>query len=608
MRRYDFIWIAAAVNVLLCIPAKSAERPNVVFVMADDHRRDLMSCMGHPFIKTHNMDRIADEGLLFERAFCVTATCSPSRASVWTGKYPHQASHPSISEQGNSFLLTQTPFPKRLHDAGYATGHIGKWHLTKDLEPKPGYDYWAGTHMMPVDDPTITINGKDQKFEGFIDDVLSGLAVDFIEKHSKDDKPFFLSVGLKCPHLPYPYPERLANMFEDVDIPKPDSYNENYKESGRAPMLEKSIIRIRHSRLWKGRYKTWDNYIKRHYRSVQSLDESLGMIDEAIRKAGIADNTILIYTSDHGYSLGEHGLTEKHYAYHHPASVPLIMRWPKGIKAGARPKELALLIDLAPTVLESCGVPVPADMRGRSLKPLFNASGKPVDEWRRDFLFTYDSRHGGIPGQYALCSDKYKIVRYQKPGYVELYDLVKDPKENRNVARNPEYAGILRDMQARLEQAMERENFSIRQQRSALKHCRVRGGLAKQGVQALSRKLYNDSQALDGFKKIEASGEHFQIAEHANANGVLVAVPMERTTEWDPYVAMWVDKMRTARLWFNGEVIWEWPNPKGKAGHFYLMNPPMVHKTETALLELIGKDQKPLRIFCETPENSVRFF
>ncbi len=432
------------------IAVSGANRPNVVVIVSDDHRADLMGCMGHPIIKTPNMDRLASEGLLFENAFATSGVCSPSRGSILTGKYSHQAGTPRIVWTNNTFRAQERPFPTRLHDAGYHAAHIGKWHLGQGNLGMPGYDHWEGFEWLGAYfDTELIINGEAKTFKGFSDDIISQRAAEYIQARAKTKEPFCVFVGLKAPHLNFSYPPRLEHAFDGIDIPKPASFDEDYDKSGRMPFLKNAID----IKTFVGGMpmfdNSWEKYVKSYYRSAQSIDDAVGTILKAIDNAGIVDNTIVIYTSDQGYTLGEHGLCEKHFAHEEAMRVPMLIRYPKRINPGTRREEMALNIDIAPTVLDLCGASIPKDMVGRSWAPLLDAGDKPVGTWRENFLFELASEGDQIPGQIAVRTDHHKLITYpwiSKP-WKELYDLDKDPQEMRNIADDPAYTGVLADME-----------------------------------------------------------------------------------------------------------------------------------------------------------------
>ena len=427
-------------------------QPNVVFIMADDQRYDMLSCNGNPHVKTPHLDRLASEGCRFENAFTVSGVCSPSRANFFSGKYSHRCGAPQIIWKNNTFLMNETPFPALLSQHGYYSSHIGKWHLGEGQIPKPGYDDWAGFEWLGTFfNTTVHINGNPAQFDGYADDILADLAAKKLKALAKGSQPFCMFVGLKAPHLPFSYPDRYENYLEDIDIPEPENIDEDYNKSGRAPIMKTNVIRVRSFRGAIPGFGSWDNYVKSYYRSSQALDDAVGVILDAIDEAGINQKTIVIYSSDQGYTLGEHGMTEKHYAYEQVMRIPMIIRYPGLITPGITSSDMVLNIDVAPTVVELCGVKPNEEMDGLSWLPIFQSQGQAVRDWRRDFLFEYWDYRPVLPSQLAVRSERFKLITYQDFPERELYDLHNDPGEDLNVIEDPAYADALHDMEDRLE-------------------------------------------------------------------------------------------------------------------------------------------------------------
>ncbi len=438
-----------AAGILSNAFTKIGKRPNIVFVLADDQRADMMSCSGNPYITTPHFDRMAKEGVMFENAFVNVAVCSPSRACFLTGKNAHEVGVPGIINNAQTFHRNEITFPQRLHKAGYATAHFGKWHLGEGEKAKPGYDVWKGFHAVgPYFNPTLSGTGEPKQYKGFTDDVLAELAADYIKKAAKEDKPFCVFVGLKAPHLPFQFPPRYNHTFDKTNISKPVSYDEDYVMNNK-PAFENLPCNIK-IREFVGGLKmfsnSWDKYVKSYYRSAQSLDDSLGTILKAVDNSGAAEDTIVIYTSDHGYSLGEHGLTEKHYAYEKCIRIPMLVRYPKMIKPGIRRKEMVLNMDVAPTLLDLADVPIPKDVEGKSWRPLFEAKTGKEQDFRDDFLYYLEGLH------LAVRTKRYKLIEWPNTNFSELYDLEKDPDELKNLIDEPAYTKIRKRLKNRLEE------------------------------------------------------------------------------------------------------------------------------------------------------------
>lgn len=423
-------------------------RPNIVFILIDDLRWDELGVAGHPYIKTPNIDRIAREGALFRNAFMTTPLCSPSRASFLTGQYAH--THGITDNVDRSVashkLIT---FPALLNQSGYQTAFIGKWHMGNDDKPRPGFSRWVsfkgqGTYL----DPEINEDGKSVKPSGYITDILNGYAVDFIKQ--RHDKPFLVYLAHKAIH-----PEVTQNNDGSVDLTQserfiPASRHENAfagetiprrANYGRTPDGKPALLRQIGNLPELGMQTvTSDQAILGRQRTILAIDEGVGRILSTLKETGQLDNTIIVFTSDNGYFYGEHGLSvERRLAYEESIRMPLLVRYPKLVRAGTALNEFALNIDLAPTLLSIANVEVPKTMEGRSLVSLLKGQ-KPA--WRKSFLVEYysDKVFPRITqmGYKAIRSERWKYIHYlELNGMDELYDLKADPFELKNVVNDP---------------------------------------------------------------------------------------------------------------------------------------------------------------------------
>jgi arylsulfatase A-like enzyme len=444
-------------------PAKAARRPNVIFILTDDQRWDNLSCEGHPFLKTPNMDRIASEGVRFTNSFVVNSLCSPSRAAFLSGLYSHQHGVLVNSDLRVTRFIEKVPtFPEMLHNSGYTTAYIGKLHMGRDNSPRKGYDHWM---VLPGQgkyiNPDYNLNGKKINIKGWADDITGDAAAKWFGEASE---PFCAVVGIKSPHARQTPPERYKNLYDDVEIPRPDSYEEDYAATGKPNVVAEAGIRIDRFRGGPAS-KTdgkWQPWIKDFYRCITAADDNVGKILQALDKRGIAEDTLIIFAGDNGFFLGEHGLIDKRFAYEESLRIPLLVRYPRRIKSGQTPSEMALNIDVCPTILDYCGVKPVAPVAGKSLAPVME--GQPTD-WRKDFLYEYDepgfrlSKQGfPMPHVLAVRGDRYKYIEHLESNAdkFELYDLKKDPKEMRNLIDDPAHAQVLSDMKRRL-QRLQRE-------------------------------------------------------------------------------------------------------------------------------------------------------
>jgi N-acetylglucosamine-6-sulfatase len=449
--------------------AASDSRPNIVFILVDDLRWDELGCAGHPYIKTPNIDRIAREGAMFRNAFMTTPLCSPSRASFLTGQYAHaNGITDNVDRSAASHKLVT--FPLLLHQSGYETAFVGKWHMGNDDTPRPGFDRWVSFKGQGAYyDPDINEDGKSVKPAGYITDLLNGYAVEFIKR--RRDKPFLVYLAHKAIH-----PEATQNNDGSVNLADSERFMpaERHKNlyagktvprrpnAMRAPVgkpaLERRIGELPPLGAATG---TRDEAILGRQRSLSAIEEGVGEILSALKETGQLDNTLIIFTSDNGYFYGEHGLSvERRLAYEESIRMPLLVRYPRMIKAGTAPDEIALNIDLAPTLLSVAGASAPGDMQGRSLAPLLK--GEKV-KWRDSFLIEcYSDRvfpRMERMGYKAARNGRWKYIHYlELEGMDELYDLKTDPYEMKNLINHPGAKKALGEMKQEMERLLKETN------------------------------------------------------------------------------------------------------------------------------------------------------
>lgn len=425
-------------------------RPNFVFVLIDDLRWNALGCTGHPFAKTPNIDRIGREGAIFANAFCTTPLCSPSRGSFLTGQFVHthgvdtNASSPALDALSHRLRT----FPQDLRKAGYETAYVGKWHMGDDDSPRPGFDRWVSFRGQGVYiNPTFNIDGTREQQQGHISDLLSERAVEFLKQpHSK---PFALYLAHKAVHGPFEPAERHKVLYEKDVVARPPNANDSLEGK---PVLQQRGPKPANPA--KRRTGTTDEVIKKQLRCMNSVDEGVGRILETLASQKLLDNTMVIFTSDNGFFWGDHGLSDKRFAYEESIRIPLLMRYPALIKSGSRPRQIALNIDIAPTILSAAGAPLPSGVQGRSLLPLF-ASRPPA--WRTDFLAEYfkEEQYPYHPTWFAVRTDTDKLVHYPDVADAdEYYDLRADPYELNNLIDRPGRAGRVRALKDRLEHLM----------------------------------------------------------------------------------------------------------------------------------------------------------
>lgn len=460
---------AALATLLLGACATPPPRPNFVYIMTDDHTVQMMSAYGPSRASTPNLDRIAHEGALFRNAFVTNSLCAPSRATLLTGKYSHMNGQRS---NGETFDGSQQTFPKLLQQAGYQTAMIGKWHLKS--EPT-GFDYWK---ILPgqgaYHDPAFIEMGQQVEHKGYVTDLITDFAIDWVRKRDPE-KPFALLYHHKAPHGQWQPAERHQSLFADEEIPHPATFDDDL--SGRAEAVQASNSRLVPELLrrwsgWGNRGKLappegleadqlddwiYQQYVKDYMRVMAAVDENVGRFLNFLDQEGLAENTVVIYTSDNGMFVGDHFMFDKRLMYEQPLRVPLAVRYPKMIQPGTQVDSFALNVDYAPTILDLAGLETPADMQGVSLRPLFGGA-KPT-EWRTSMYYhywEYPSSHNVVP-HYGIRTERYKLIhhydtRYGGPASWELIDLEKDPEERRNFYDDPDYAELLPQLEAELEQ------------------------------------------------------------------------------------------------------------------------------------------------------------
>lgn len=416
-------------------------KPNILFLISDDQSWHSNGFAGDPVVKTPNLDRLAAEGVVFTRAAVTTSICMVSRASMLTGQW--------LSRMGGARVTPQTwpdTWPARLRAAGYYGGHIGKVHVAG--QEASGYDFWAGRHG-----PYHWLNDDTgERIHSIQKDTEEALR--FLHSRPKD-KPFFLQVAYTVPHaedgdpqqyLPMPQEEPL---YQGDTVPVPETATEEHWL--RLPKFfrtEKNESRIR----WQKRFDTpekYQAYTKNYYRLISGMDRSIGTILDALRAEGCTDNTIIVFTGDNGYFLGEHGLADKWYAYEESLHVPLIVRDPRlpAERRGQRCDDWVLNVDFAPTFCALAGLTPPAAMQGRVFLPLLR--GSPPPDWRTDFLYQFKWSSEIIPASEGVCSKDWKYIRWVAGGTEELFDLRDDAHETHNLAPDPAHAADLARLRAR---------------------------------------------------------------------------------------------------------------------------------------------------------------
>lgn len=443
------------------------ERPNFIFIIADDMRWDAMSFVQKqqgekarfPWMKTPHLDALAAESMNFQNAMVATAVCSPSRAEYLTGRYGH---FNGVASNQIHFPVDNITYATELKKAGYETGYIGKWHM-KNQKERPGFDYSASfTGQGHYEDWFFLINGVKTKTEGWIDDVSTDFAIDFINKDH--DKPFALSVGFKTPHIPFIPPARAKNRFAGEKVGSvPNFYNTAiYRpEVGQTEFSDREKVLLKRGMLKTAPREEQPNWALDYFRCISAIDENIGRLMATLEQSGLAENTVVIFTSDNGYFMGEHGLGDfrgdKRSAYEESLRVPMLVRYPKKMPKAATSDELVLNIDLAPTLLDFAGVEIPKEIQGLSWAPLLTDKNA---TFREGFFYEYffENKFAETPTILAYRTKNKKIVKYpDHQEWIELYDLEKDPYETKNLVKSSKHKKMLKKM----EKAYEKEKKAV---------------------------------------------------------------------------------------------------------------------------------------------------
>jgi N-acetylglucosamine-6-sulfatase len=433
---------AACFLTLACaLSAAPAPRPNVLVIITDDQRWDAMSCVGHPLLKTPNLDRLAAEGARFANAFVTTSLCSPSRAAMMSGLYAHRH---GVLNNFTEYPDALPSYPKRLRAAGYETAYFGKWHMgeTNDA-PRSGFDFWMShAGQGRYFDNEWNINGRRERIKGYYTTVVTDHAVQWLNR--RHDKPFLLVVGQKAPHGGPIEPEpKYEHVFDTLPVTKP--LNHDAWRDGKPAWLAESFP------TWHGaggplyNYKDYGRFVRAYLGTLLSVDDSVGLLYQTLKQTGQLDHTLIIHTSDNGFALGEHGRVDKRTMYEESIRVPLLVRYPPLIPKRRVIQEMVLNLDLAPSILDLCGAAPLANSDGRSWAPLLAGRTR---GWRTSWLYfyNYEKEFPYTPNVRGIRTTDWKYIYYPSGDgspnrhAAELYKLAADPLEFRNLITEPALA------------------------------------------------------------------------------------------------------------------------------------------------------------------------
>ena len=500
-RFFILLFIFMSLSVTDAVGAE--KRPNILFLFSDDHAIKAISAYGGPLADvapTPNIDRLAAEGAVLLNSFCANSICGPSRATILTGKHSHKN---GFMRNGNDFDQSQWTVAKTLQQGGYNTAVIGKWHLKSN---PVGFDHWEvfpgqGSYYNPV---FIQMDGSKKQFEGYATDLTTEKALTWLDSRDRS-KPFFLMCQHKAPHRTFAPALRHLGSFDNIKIPEPDSLFDDY--ANRSKTLAENEMEIdRHfdwaydakvrkdergdvilpkpdrygtpeyNRMTNAQKQIWDahfgprnqkfladfksgklshqdvvrwkyrRYMRNYLSTVKAVDESVGRMLQYLDDNGLAENTVVIYSSDQGFFLGEHGWYDKRWMFEESFRMPFLVRWPGIVKPESEPKELIQNIDYAPTFLEIAGLEIPSEIQGRSLLPLFNGQ---TENWRSSLYYAYyELGEHAVPQHFGVRTQRHKLIYFPKTDEWNLFDLNRDPQEMKSVHSEPQYQNIREELEA----------------------------------------------------------------------------------------------------------------------------------------------------------------
>jgi arylsulfatase A-like enzyme len=454
--------------------ATAAERkqPNILYIMSDDHAATAIGAYNMRLAKyapTPNIDRIAREGMRLDNVFCNNSICTPSRASIITGQYSHIN---GIFTLNGSLTPQSESFPRRLQQVGYQTAVIGKWHIKSDPD---GFDHYE---VLPGQgayfNPSFKRDGKKTRYQGYCTDIITDLSLDWLKGRDKN-KPFLLLCQHKAPHGWWEYAPRHKNLYANVTLPEPANIHDDFANRSNAfkvhhrtllwhadrmangsrgrewPTGKLDIVGLNTKQISKAAYQ---KYVKDYLRCVKAVDEGVGRLMKYLDDEGLTDDTIIIYTSDQGMFLGEHGYIDKRLILEESLRMPFLIRYPGHINPGSSNDSIIVNVDFSETLLDFAGAEIPKTMQGRSFRPLLE--GKQIPGWRKSMFYAY---WGGPSQHYGVRTKRYKLVIHHT-GERDLFDLKTDPTEMHSEIENPKYIAIRKRLENELTRLMQEVRIS----------------------------------------------------------------------------------------------------------------------------------------------------
>ncbi len=451
----------------------SRTRPNVLFIMSDDHASHAISAYGSRINATPQIDRISEGGMRFNNCFCTNSICTPSRATILTGTYNHINGVTTLSTHMDGRLLT---YPKLMQQQGYQTAIVGKWHLGHGgIHDPTGFDYW---NVLPgqglYHNPVMIEMGEETVREGYVTDLITDFSLDWLRQRDQD-KPFCMMVHHKAPHRNWEPDNKHAGMYEDEDIPEPVTFNDDYANRAKAAaaakmridrdLTDKDLKQPVPEGLTPQEEKQWkyQRYIKDYLRCIASIDDNVGRLLDYLDEEGLTEDTIVIYTSDQGFFLGDHGWYDKRFMYEESLRMPFLIRYPRGIVPGSVNDDIILNVDFPATFVDYAGIDIPASFQGNSFRALLQ--GETPDDWQTAMYYRYwmHGAHHNVYAHYGIRTLRHKLIYYyadpldqegavgttEEPEW-ELFDLTRDPYELVNVYDDPSYKDVIKTLKANL--------------------------------------------------------------------------------------------------------------------------------------------------------------
>lgn len=502
-----FLFALLGISLVSCQNTKSSEkekkedsnqRPNIIYIMADDLTTQAITAYNDRFkgiADTPNIDRLAKEGMLFQDVLCTNAICGPSRAAILTGKFSNKNGYYK-NESGGKFNPNQWTFPQAFQNAGYTTSLFGKWHLGSLPKGFDEYKFHSGAGQQGhYWDPTYNENGTEVKEKGYATNLTTGFALNWLKKNQQDSKkPFLMLLQFKAPHRPWEPDKKYEKLWDDIEMPYPPTFDDQYKgrekTAGDTEMTMDYFSRrdmkmdppdslegkdrlawefygtkpgeiVQPEGMSKEEGKKWryQHYIKDYLACIKSVDDNIGKVLDYLDKTGLADNTVIVLTSDQGFYLGDHGFFDKRFIYDESLKMPFIVRYPGHVKPGSVNTDIIGNIDFAPTLLDLADIQVSEDagIQGRSFAS--NLMGNTPDDWREGLYYHYYEfpywHH--VQPHYGIRTDRYTLAHfYYNVDKWELYDNEKDPQQMHNVIDDPEYADVVKRLKVKLEEQMKK--------------------------------------------------------------------------------------------------------------------------------------------------------